>query len=62
MKYTVYVKEISYGTIEVEADNKDEAEKIAEAQYTLGNTFWSSGEYELNAEEVRTHERNEVDR
>ena len=52
-KYIVNVKEISYGTIEVEANSIEEANRLAEAQYTMGNTYWSSGEYELEAEEVK---------
>lgn len=52
-KYIVNVKEISYGTIEVEANSTEEANRLAEAQYTMGNTCWGSGEYELQAEEVK---------
>ena len=52
-KYIVNVKEISYGTIEVEANSIEEAEKLADAQYTMGNTYWSNGEYDLQAEEIK---------
>ena len=52
-KFIVNVKEISYGTIEVEANSIEEAQRRAEAQYTMGNTCWDSGEYELQAEEVK---------
>lgn len=57
MKYLCHVKEISYGTIEVEADSRQEAQDKAEAQYQLGNTVWSSGEYEIEAEEPKTNEK-----
>lgn len=60
MKYTVHVKDISYGVIEVEAENEDQAKEIADQQYSMGNTIWQSGEYELEVEErtppVRTGE------
>ncbi len=52
-KYIVNVKEISYGTIEVEANSIEEAERCADTQYTMGNTYWSGGEYELQAEEIK---------
>lgn len=48
MKYYVNVKEISYGVIEVEADNEDKAKEIAEEKYHMGDTVWKSGEHELD--------------
>lgn len=57
MKYVCNVKEISYGTIEVEAESAKEAQNKAEAQYQLGNTIWSDGEYEIEAEEPKTTEK-----
>ena len=36
MKYYVDVKDISYGTIEVEASNAEEAEEIAQDLYFSG--------------------------
>lgn len=57
MKFICNVKEISYGTIEVEADDPKEAQNKAEAEYMRGNTIWSSGEYEIEAEEVREKEK-----
>ena len=57
MKFVCNVKEISYGTIVVEADSAKEAQDKAEAQYQLGNTIWSDGEYEIEAEEVKERER-----
>ena len=57
MKYVCNVKEISYGTIEVEAENRQEAQNKAEAQYQNGNTVWSSGEYEIEAEEQKTTDK-----
>jgi len=57
MKYICNVKEICYGTIEVEANSLQEAQDKAEAQYHSGNTIWSSGEYEIEAEEPRKKEK-----
>jgi len=48
MKYRFDVKEINYGTIEVEANSLEEAQEKAEAGYTMGQTAWSSGEYEIS--------------
>lgn len=53
MKYTIHVKEVSYGVIEVEANNEEKAKELADQQYSMGNTIWQSGEYELEAEEVK---------
>mgnify|MGYP000180020175 FL=1 len=53
MKYTVHVKDISYGVIEVEAENEDQAKELADEQYSMGNTIWQSGEYELEVEEIK---------
>lgn len=57
MKYICNVKEISYGTIEVEANSRQEAQDKAEAQYQCGNTYWSNGEYEIDTEEPKTTEK-----
>ena len=51
MKYTIHVKDVSYGVIEVEAENEDQAKELADQQYAMGNTIWQSGEYELEVEE-----------
>ena len=48
MKFSVDVKEINYGTIVVDAKSPEEAIEKAEAGYTMGNTVWQSGEYELS--------------
>lgn len=48
MKYSVEVKEINYGTIVVDASSPEEAKAKADAGYTMGNTIWKSGEYELS--------------
>ena len=37
--------------------NEQEAQDKAEAQYQLGNTIWSDGEYEIEAEEPKTNEK-----
>lgn len=47
MKYEANVKEISYGYITVEANSKEEADRLAEKAYFNGNTYWTSGEYEI---------------
>ena len=48
MKYSVEVKEINYGTIVVDAKSPEDAKINADAAYSLGNTVWQSGEYELS--------------
>ncbi len=48
MKYAVEVKEINYGTVEVEATSPEEALNKAEAGYSLGRTVWHPGEYEVS--------------
>ena len=54
MRYNVEVKEINYGTVQVEASSPEEAIAKAEAAYSIGNTVWQSGEYEFsNAKWVR---------
>ena len=58
MKYTVKVKEINYGTIEVEATSTEDALEKAEAHYSMGNTIWDCGEYELtDAKRVPNRDR-----
>ena len=47
MKYTVVVKEISYGTVKVEAISEEDALRKAETEYAMGNTVWDRGEHEL---------------
>ena len=57
MKYTIHVKDVSYGVIEVEAENEDQAKELADQQYAMGNTIWQSGEYELKVEERKSPTR-----
>lgn len=52
MKYTVKVKEISYGVVEVEAASAKEAREKAEAEYNFGNVFWNNSEADYTAEPV----------
>lgn len=47
MKYVCNVKEISYGHIEVEADNREEAMKQAKEIYELGDITWTDCEAEF---------------
>lgn len=61
-KYNVSVKETSYGSIEVEANSKEEAEDIAYGEYERGNTVWDSGEYELSAKEIAPRQRTDTAR
>lgn len=61
MKYSISVKEISYGCIEVDANSEAEAYEKAEGQYTMGMTVWDQGEYELtNAQLVRQIRREDA--
>ena len=47
MKYTVQIKEISYGSVTVEASNQQEAEEKAEQAYYDGNAYWKNSEMEI---------------
>lgn len=58
MKYTVKVKEISYGAVEVEA--RSAAEEKAEAEYYAGNVIWGNSEEEYVAEPTKTKERDDA--
>ena len=40
MKYLVDVKDISYGTVEVEAESKEQAEEMAQDMYFGGQVMW----------------------
>lgn len=51
-KYKFEVKEVSYGAIEIEADNIDEAREKAEREYVYGNCFWYDSEVEYNGSTV----------
>ena len=43
-KYTIYVSELQYGFLEVEAENEEEAIEKVYAEYENGNVFWHSSE------------------
>lgn len=49
MKYFVDVKDISYGTIEVEASNAEEAEEIAQELYFSGRINWGEANVSYEA-------------
>lgn len=49
MKYTVKVKDISYGYVEVEADSVEEAEEKAEEIYFDGNVLWGKSDTSFEA-------------
>ncbi len=53
MKYVFNVKEISYGCIEVEAETEEQAREIADEQYSMGNTIWRGGEYQIEQHEEK---------
>ena len=50
-KYIVRVKEISFGSFEIEANSQEEAKSLAVYKYDRGFTNWSDGEYELEVTE-----------
>ena len=45
--YIVYIKETSYGYVEVEAESPEEAEKLAEEQYMNGDIYWGDCDFEM---------------
>lgn len=60
MKYSVKVKEISYGVVEVAAASAEEAEEKAESVYYGGNVVWDNSEVDYTAEPVKERERDEA--
>jgi len=46
-KYEVYVKEVSYGMIVVEAENEDQAWDRATEVYEEGNTSWGKLDFDI---------------
>ena len=47
MKYKVYVEEISYGFVSVEAENPEEASEKAEEKYFEGLVDWNGGDWRI---------------
>ena len=60
MKYSVKVKEISYGVVEVEAASAEEAEEKAESVYYDGNVMWDNSEADYTAAPVNARKRDEA--
>ena len=60
MIYSVKVKEISYGVVEVEAASAEEAEEKAESVYYDGNVIWGNSEVDCTAEPVKERKRDEA--
>ena len=60
MKFIVDVKDISYGTVEVEADSAEQAEEKAQDMYFSGQINWDEADvsYEARPKE-RFAERSE---
>lgn len=50
MKYLFNVTEHSYGHLEIEAENEEEARGKADEMYQMGNTYWAGGDYEISLE------------
>ena len=47
MKYVFDVKEISYGSVSVEANNEEEAREMAWEEYNYGNTYWGDSDVDI---------------
>ena len=60
MKYSVKIKEISYGFVEIEAASAEEAEEKAESVYYDGNVIWDNSEVDYSAEPVKDRKRDEA--
>jgi hypothetical protein len=56
MKFIVDVKDISYGTVEVEADSVEQAEEKAQDMYFSGQINWDEADVSYSA---RPDERNQ---
>ena len=48
MVYVYSVKETSYGSISVEANNEEEAREKAWEEYNNGNTYWNDGDVDID--------------
>lgn len=46
MKYCIYITELHYGSVHVEADSGDEAIQKARMLYEHGQVVWHDGELE----------------
>lgn len=51
MKYIVEMKETSYGSVEVDAISREEAEAMASRLYLEGKVHWADSELDLLARE-----------
>lgn len=60
MKYSVKVKEISYGVVEVEADSAEEAEEKAESIYYDGNVVWDNSDVDYTVELLKERKRDDA--
>ena len=58
MKFIVDVKDISYGTVEVEADSVEQAEEKAQDMYFSGQINWDEADVSYD---VRPDERERRD-
>ena len=58
MKFIVDVKDISYGTVEVEADSVEQAEEKAQDMYFSGQINWEEADVSYD---VRPDERERRD-
>ena len=48
MVYVYNVKETSYGSISVEANNEEEAREKAWEEYHNGNTYWGDSDVDID--------------
>ncbi len=60
MKYVVDVKDISYGTIEVEADSLEQAEGKAQELYFLGQIQWDTADVSFEARHDEREKKEKV--
>ena len=49
MKFIVDVKDVSYGTVEVEADSVEQAEEKAQDMYFSGQINWDEADVSYSA-------------
>ena len=47
MKYTVFIKEINWGFVKVEADSEEEAKDKAANKYYDGHIYWGDADMEI---------------
>lgn len=49
--YTIVIKECNVGTVEVEAENEEQAKEFAYEEYSNGDIYWYSNEVDMEIDD-----------